>query len=187
MHSHSRNPYLRDIFAALRLAKIFEWKGPDPKHHFSIAIVPTATHHLFKAIGTWTAIEHITLTNLSFPPDYLGIPIPISPPKPLLSRLPSLRTLYLGQATLVNPETIAAMICLSEQESLESVRLVDVYRESIWGPRIRRSDLERAALSFQTDMPPDTRIQRIRRIVKCEGLTERIMGGDRVEGPASLD
>lgn len=79
------------------------------------------------------------------------------------------------------------MVCLSELESLETVRLVDTYRESIWGPRIRRSDLERAALSFQIDMQPDSRIQRIRRIVKCESLTERIIGGDRVEGLASLD
>ena len=127
------------------------------------------------------------MTNLSFPPDYLGIPVPISPPKPLLPQLPSLRTLYLGQATLVNPNSIAAMVCLSKQECLESVRLVDTYRESIWGPRIRRSDLERAALSFQIDLQPEDRVRRIRQIVKCEALTERIMGGDRVEGLSSLD
>lgn len=79
------------------------------------------------------------------------------------------------------------MVCLSKQECLESVRLVDTYRESIWGPRIRRSDLERAALSFQIDLQPEDRVRRIRQIVKCEALTERIMGGDRVEGLSSLD
>ncbi|CAL1709300.1 unnamed protein product [Somion occarium] len=191
LHSHARSCQTSTLslwsHSKFPSPKIFEWMGPDPKHHFSIAIVPTAAHHLFKAIATWSAIEHIVLTNLSFPPEYLGIPVPTSPPKPLLPPLSSLRTLYLGQATFVNPNTIAATVCLPDQHNLESVHLVDTYRESIWGPRIRRSDLEHASLTFQIEMPPDARIARIRQIVKCEALTERIMGGDRVEGLLTLD
>ncbi|KAI0795557.1 hypothetical protein C8Q75DRAFT_456470 [Abortiporus biennis] len=186
LNSHARNPHLRYVYEALSLVnpRTFIWTGPDPEHHFSTAIVPTATSHLFRAMSTWTQIRRIKLTNLSFPSDDLGIKFTLD--KPLLPVLPTLRTLYLGQATMVRPNAIAAMICLPGQDNLQSVRLVDAYRESIWGSRIRRSDIEKAAVTLQLG-DENTIIPRIRKLVKCEVQTERIMGGDRVEGHATLD
>ncbi|KAI0752880.1 hypothetical protein C8Q80DRAFT_482968 [Daedaleopsis nitida] len=101
LHSHSRNPHLSYIYEALSLAnpKKFIWKGPDPEHHFSTAIVPSATYHLIRAVSTWTAVEHITLTNMSFPSDELGRTF--ARDVPLLPPLPTLRTLHIGQATLL--------------------------------------------------------------------------------------
>ncbi|EMD37108.1 hypothetical protein CERSUDRAFT_155594 [Gelatoporia subvermispora B] len=205
LHSHARNPNLPHIYEALSLAdpKTFTWMGPDPDHHFSTAvsllvcafsggdmlgnIVPAATHHLFRAIHTWRRIEHITLTNISFPADPLGLHAPFSHTTPLLPAIPQLRTVYLGQVTLLPPSVIAAMICLPDTHSLEHVRLVDAYRESIWGPRIRRSDVERAVRQIRgcadaEDDVTEALVEKVRRLVRCEAKTERIMGGDRVEG-----
>ncbi|KAI0922983.1 hypothetical protein AcW1_002512 [Taiwanofungus camphoratus] len=188
LHSHARSQKLEYIYEALKLVnpKTFIWLGPDPAHHFSTAIVPQATFYLFRAIRTWTNIQHITLSNLSFPSDDLGMHTPFRHKLPLLPVIPSLRTLCLGQATLLLPSSIAAMICLPGQDSLELVRLVDAYSESIWGPRIRRRDIEKAALALETGSQEEV-IAKVRRLVKCEAMNERIMGGDRVEGPSILD
>lgn len=192
LHSHTTDPHLRWVFHALSLTnpRSFSWTGPDPEHHFSTAIVPTATFHLFQAISTWTNIQHITLTNLSFPSEDSGLNCPpeLNPPKPLLPPLPSLRTLCLGQAVMLRPIAVAAMVCLPGRDNLELVRLVDAYKESIWGARVRRSDIENAARALDTggDNDPDAFVSR-RQVVRCEAKTERIMGGDRVEGVTSLD
>jgi hypothetical protein len=78
--------------------------------------------------------------------------------------------------------------------SLTSVRLVDCYVESIWGPRLRRADLERAVLEAQCGGNSligegergggryDAELDRVRAVVRCEALTERIIGGDRADG-----
>ena len=80
------------------------------------------------------------------------------------------------------------MISIPGQDNLESIRLVDAYRESIWGPRIRRGDVERAAMGLGIGIGNKKElIERVRKLVRCEARTERIMGGDRVEGLASLD
>lgn len=139
-------------------------------------------------MSTWTNIHHITITNLSFPSDDLGLHTSFSYDKPLLPALPTLRTLYLGQATLLRPGAVAAMISIPGQDNLESIRLVDAYKESIWGPRIRRGDVERAAMGLGIGIGNKKElIERVRKLVRCEARTERIMGGDRVEGLASLD
>lgn len=166
--------------------KTFVWNGPDPDHHFSTAIVPTAAFYLFRAIRTWTRIVHITITSVSFPSDELGLHGPLAHDMPLLPVIPTLRTLSLGQATLLPPGSVAAMICLPGQDSLELVRLVDAYSESIWGSRIRRRDVERAAVALIKGAPEDI-IVKVRRLVRCEAKTERIMGGDRVEGLQVLE
>jgi len=84
---------------------------------------------------------------------------------------------------------------------LREMRLVDAYKESIWQKRIRRKDLEAVALEIaSSDTPIDSSyhaptgevdskavVERIREIVSCEALTERIMGGDRAEGMTTLD
>ncbi|RDX41875.1 hypothetical protein OH76DRAFT_1449137 [Lentinus brumalis] len=182
LHSHSSNPHLGYIYEALSLAnpKTFVWRGPDPEHHFSTAIVPTATYHLICAISTWTVIEHITLTNMSFPSDELGVNTPFSRDAPLLPPLPSLRTLYIGQATLLPPSSVAAMLARPGQDALECVRLVDTYRHSIWGNRIRLRDVEDAVGQLRT-IGAEQRaeaLRRVRRVVSCEKKTERTQGGD---------
>ncbi|KAI8972430.1 hypothetical protein BD414DRAFT_581328 [Trametes punicea] len=191
LHSHMNNPHLGYIYEALSLAnpKSFVWMGPDPEHHFSTAIVPSATYHLIRALSTWTAIEHITLTNLSFPSDELGLNTPFSRDAPLLPGLPSLRTLYIGQATLLPPSTVAAMLALPEYATLSHVRLVDTYRYSIWGPRMRRRDIEQAAetLGGLREEQRAELIERVRRVVSCEKKTERIMGGDSGDSQGLLD
>ncbi len=79
------------------------------------------------------------------------------------------------------------MVCIPGQENLESVRLVDAYMESIWGPRIRRGDVERAAVGLGRGKDNEQElVERVRKLVRCEAKTERIMGGDRVEALAPL-
>ncbi|KAI0693679.1 hypothetical protein C8T65DRAFT_760370 [Cerioporus squamosus] len=82
------------------------------------------------------AHEHV------LPLDELGVNTPFSRDAPLLPLLPSLRTLYIGQATLLPPSSVAAMLARPGQDALECVRLVDTYRHSIWGDRIRLRDVE---------------------------------------------
>lgn len=122
---------------------------------------------------------------------------------PLLPPIPSLRTLALGKTVFLPPDAIAAMICplipgQEAMDALELIHLVDAYRGSIWGPRIRRSDIERAAsmLARAQCQGEDTAvaeraeaevISRVRRIVRCEAVTERLMGGDRVGGMTVLE
>ena len=133
----------------------------------------------------WTRLRDLHLSNIAFPRDTKG----------LFPALPTLRTLYLGQATLVPVVPLAHLICDPEMKRLTIVRLVDCYVESIWGPRVRRADLERAAVQAQcggiSELSVgenercggryDTALDRIRTVVRCEALTERIMGGDRAD------
>jgi len=86
------------------------------------------------------------------------------------------------------------MVCLEGMINLKQVRLVDAYSESIWGVRIRRSDVEKAGIAlFATGEvglgikgDAEVMIARIRRLVTCERKTERIIGGDRVDGLSIL-
>ncbi|KAI0088307.1 hypothetical protein BDY19DRAFT_1008582 [Irpex rosettiformis] len=200
LNSHVNNPNLHDIYEALILAnpRQFSWLGPDPSHHFSTAIVPTATHHLFRAISTWAFVETVTLTNIAFPSpsephDDRQSPIDNDP---LLPLLPRLRCLYLGQATFLSPSTIAMIACQDldrphdrSSSCLEEIRLVDAYQESIWSKRLRRTDIEKAALALPLSKiyGADVVLDRIRGLVRCEAMNERIMGGDRSEGLVVLE
>lgn len=83
---------------------------------------------------------------------------------------------------------------------LREIRLVDAYKNSIWQERIRRKHLETVAMevaSSDTPLDPwyyaptgeidsEAVLGRIREIVSCEALTERLMGGDRAEGMTTL-
>ena len=83
---------------------------------------------------------------------------------------------------------------------LKEIRLVDAYQESIWQERIRRKDLETVAMEVAAsgvridswyhastgEIDSDAVLGRIRKIVSCEALTERIVGGDRAEGMTTL-
>lgn len=60
--------------------------------------------------------------------------------------------------------------------------MVDAYGTSIWGPRIRRSDIEVAAIAIAQNGAGDKHVDKVRKLVRCEAKTERLMGGDRVDG-----
>lgn len=117
--------------------------------------------------------------------------------------LPSLRTIYFGQVVFLNPAVIVDIVLNHiHVELLTSLRLVDAYQDSIWGPRVRGSDIENAAiqrmvpgrsllpgpplaeLTFEEEKLVWDTLQRIRAVVTCDGLTERIIGGDRASDVA---
>ncbi|GJE98721.1 hypothetical protein PsYK624_149560 [Phanerochaete sordida] len=191
LNSHTHDPHIEEIHHALVLAnpRTFVWLGPDPGHHFSTAIVPPATPHLFRAMSTWTRAAHITLTNIAFPTSTSLPRAPLDPSAPLLPAPPALRTLHIGQATFLPPAAVAALVCAAAPR-LQRVRLVDAYVESIWGPRLRRGDVEAAlaGLGRAADADSDAAArERVRRVVRCEVQNERIMGGDRAEGLRVLE
>jgi hypothetical protein len=195
LHSTNDGDADDQSFQALDLVnpQRFIWTGPDPTHHFSIAIVASAVDVLFGRFRAWTKLQDLHLSNIAFPPRETT--------EGLFLTLPStLRTLHLGQATLVPVVSLVCFLCDPRMNSLKFVRLVDCYVESIWGPRVRRADLERAVVQGQCGgMIPvvgederwegqfDTLLERIRAIVRCEALTERIVGGDRADGLGGLE
>lgn len=71
----------------------------------------------------------------------------------------------------------------------EYIRLVDAYQESIWGPRLRRTDIEKAALALPIceTYGAEVVLEHIRSSVRCEAMNDRIMGGDRSEGLTVLE
>ncbi|KAK0451829.1 hypothetical protein EV421DRAFT_1065670 [Armillaria borealis] len=164
LHSHMRDENLHMIYVALSKANPtkFVWTGPDPPHHFSTAIVPRAVSHLFRALSTYTNLLYLKLTNITF---FYSEPL-------VFPDIPSLRSFYLGQATFLPAATVAAYLSLSSS-ALETVRLVDVYSESIWGPRLRKNDIL-AILA-------ENKRKLVATVLLVDVKTERIMGGDRVD------
>ncbi|KAJ3719137.1 hypothetical protein DFJ43DRAFT_1005486 [Lentinula guzmanii] len=162
-------------------ARHFIWTGPDPPHHFSTAIVSPAVFPLFKALAAYTRLTHLHLTNIAFPssvinPDacWTGIPC-----------LPSLHFLYLGQATFLTAEHITEFVLRSHSGYvLECIRLVDVYEESIWGPRLKLPHILLASATLLAEsgfskLSSSTASDLIERLVRVDAKTERITGGDR--------
>lgn len=148
-------------------------------------IVAPVVDVLFKHFRTWTRLRDLHLSNIAFPGDTKGL-FPI---------LHTLRTLYIGRATLVPVVPLARLLCDPQMSLFTTVRLVDCYVESIWGPRLRRVGLEHVVVEthiyrgelFDEDAEQSRRrsakmLDRIRTVVRCEALTERIIGGDRVDG-----
>ncbi|KAG2159450.1 uncharacterized protein EDB93DRAFT_1237569 [Suillus bovinus] len=181
LHSYSRDSSHHVFEEALSIAnpRVFRWTGPDPDHHFSTAIVAPVASRLCRTFGIWSNIQDITVTNITFSVESDDSVMP------LLPEIPGLRTLYVGQATFLSAGSVAALFCVNRMASLERVRLVDAYCESIWGSRIRRSDIEKAVqiIMFPQDAAQyEGVLSRIRNILTCEKKTERIIGGDRVEG-----
>ncbi|KAG7442862.1 uncharacterized protein BT62DRAFT_904891 [Guyanagaster necrorhizus] len=164
LHSHMRDDNLHMVYVALSKANPtkFIWTGPDPPHHFSTAIVPRAVSHLFRALSTYTNLLYLKLTNITF---FYSEPL-------VFPNIPSLRSFYLGQATFLPAATVAAYLSF-HSSALESVRLVDVYSESIWGPRIRKNDILAILAEHQRDI--------VATVLIVDAKTERIMGGDRVD------
>ncbi|KAF9647092.1 hypothetical protein BDM02DRAFT_3146388 [Thelephora ganbajun] len=174
LRSHTSDPAPWKIGEALNLVnpRKFVWTGPDPPHHFPTVIVPYATYHLFQSIKAWSNLRSLTLTNISFPSRSTLVPVRNADEAPFLplETLTNLRSVYIGQATLVPVRSIAILalarpkakhsICkrkgkdiwYHEQEvegrdsGLREIRLVDAYKESIWQERIHRKDLEAVAM-----------------------------------------
>ena len=146
-------------------------------------IVAPVASCLLKQFASWCNIRHIHVTNISFAAssDTEG------QYPPLMGDVPSLRSLHIGQATFLHPQAVAGMLCQARMAHLDVIRLVDAYSESIWGPRLRRSDVEKAVMTLCRTEEHMTVIARVKRVVTCEKRTERIMGGDRVEGTHILD
>lgn len=138
---------------------------------------------LFKQFSSWCNIRDIIVTNISF----ATVSDPENPFPPLMGDIPSLRSLYIGQATFLHPQAVAGMFCQGGMARLSVFRLVDAYSESIWGPRLRRSDIEKAVKILCRTEEQTAVIARVKGVVTCEKKTERIMGGDRAEGTHILD
>ncbi|KAF9453305.1 hypothetical protein P691DRAFT_694929 [Macrolepiota fuliginosa MF-IS2] len=189
-HTHARDDSLHTIYEALACVnpRTFTWVGPDPPHHFSAAIVPAALPHVLRALATQTNLTHLTLSHAKFPDNGEVLSLP---------RFPSLKTLTLSQVIFLQPEIVAGFLMNSGAgcSQLEYIELVDAYQQSIWGPRLRRSNIEAAAhVHVQlgdigedgVTQPNRTEsilaevLHKIRRIVVCRGKFERIIGGDRV-------
>lgn len=95
----------------------------------------------------------------------------------------------------MDPFEVACIACASDLEALQEIKVVDAYQGSIWGPRVRKTDVKKAAtsgrfvdptLEFELLHSEKDRLVRIRQLVKCEARTERIMGGDRVEAIGTM-
>lgn len=196
-------------------------------------IVRRTALYLFQAISSWTNLRHLKLTNIQFPSLDANMPWSLSyaldriyyldkysmdvidnsssatndiinhlstPSNSYLSRL---QTIYLGLVTFLDPLEIATIACSPGMTSLRSIRVVDAYQGSIWGPRVRIMDVEKALTAhfLESHKTPSTageyegldrtkwksiphledQIWRLRQIVRCEARTERIMGGDRMD------
>ncbi|KAJ4489970.1 hypothetical protein J3R30DRAFT_11834 [Lentinula aciculospora] len=194
----------RLIYISLSNANVrnFIWTGPDPPHHFSTAIVSLAVLPLFTALATYTRLTHLHLTNIAFPNPIInpnlrwtGIPC-----------LPFLRFLHLGQVTFLDAEHIADFVlrCTGHfqasdlnlegsNRALEHIRLVDVYEESIWGPRLKLPHILAASATRLEEPEYSNKLlgwtvlsDLIERVVSVDVETERIIGGDRAIPEVSL-
>ncbi|EAU83908.2 hypothetical protein CC1G_10313 [Coprinopsis cinerea okayama7 len=204
-YSHTRDGNLEMIRLALGLVNPtkFIWTGPDPPHHFSIAIVAQAVPHLFQALHGFTNLQELKLTHIELSnwPKAVGLPI-----------TPSTRRVYIGQATHVSPTMVASGVLLAGNApafQLEQVRLVDAYKESIWGPRVRRSDILAAALNVARQsviqvlgvmgeggdhardrsdgsLDEDAIEELVRQRTLCQAKSGRINGGECVTLPSDL-
>ncbi|TFK32098.1 hypothetical protein BDQ12DRAFT_701319 [Crucibulum laeve] len=192
LYSHTQDSGLHMILTSLEQVnpRRFIWTGPDPPHHFSTAVSLLFTfsaQYLFRAIEGWTNLTHLTLTHISLRLPSGNDNLPFRFPQ-----VPNLRVFYLGQATFIPAESIAIFILGSAGvTALEKVRLVDAYESSIWGRRLRRSDIETLAarIVVASDIGDDEQrkekvvagaVKKIRQFITCEGQTERIIGGDRI-------
>ncbi|VDB85135.1 unnamed protein product [Peniophora sp. CBMAI 1063] len=171
----------------------FTWIGPDPPHQFSTAIVPDACTRVFAHAVHWSSLRTLFLSNVAFPssrsPDMSPSSSPptsiFTSPAPVVQEIfafpvmPALERMDLRNATFLPIKALAKLVCDDRTQRLSHVGLQDCYVESIWGERVRRSHLERITQEFEGGRQPE-RIGRVRVIVVCSAMYERIEGGDRV-------
>jgi len=169
VNSHSLDPYRSLIGEAMIIIDpvVFHWSGPDPPHHWSTAIVPTATEQLCRGISHWTRLRSLHLSHIAFPKEThetAFVSALLHDPHPVL------RHISLSQAVFLSAPVVANIT--TGLKSLQHFHLVDCYVDSIWGSRLRVGDVEHAVQSAED-------VQRVRAVVVCEAKLERIVGGDR--------
>lgn len=182
MNSHLSDPGVHSVGEVLgQLSpEIFCWTGPDPDHHFSTAIVPTAANELCKAIRSWSSLRVLALSNMSFLHDGRELAAALLGLQSERADSES-RTLHvsISKAVFMQPSPVLeiALGC----PSLIEIRLIDVYQHSIWGSRLRRKDVEAIldSLPELTDQRKAELLEIVKMVVKCGAKTERLMGGDR--------
>lgn len=180
----------RSSFFGGRTCYLFQYYRDAPTFP---QIVPTATAYICEAIRYWSRLRALNLSNISFQNhgsdlvDALSFVLPRGNPIILIDRSDWLSTdkeeeayfdLTIKQAVHMHPMWISSLV--TANVLIRSIELVDVYQESIWGPRLRLQDVEQSLMSIliylDMQMPM---IERTRSIVRCSAKTERLMGGDR--------
>ncbi|KAH8829230.1 hypothetical protein DL96DRAFT_1814490 [Flagelloscypha sp. PMI_526] len=206
MYSTRNDPDITtNLFEAIALSnpRSFTWTTPiDRPHHVEIAIVQPVIPHLFRALSTCDLLTNITLTHLAFESTASSAEI-LQHPLCLLATLPRLETLHFDRVVCLPETAISAFLILQTtgrpggfSNPFKKLHLVDVYRESIWGYRIRRSSIEQAAVSTRLrflDCPSSAPcgseediLAFVRKVVVCESKTERLIGGDRADPESSF-
>lgn len=179
LNSLASDPSLKVLSKALAALNptTFSWSGPDPDHNFSCAIVPAATDQLFRGLTSWSNLSYLSLSAISFSRCRGRSLLALSP-----ERHPALKRITIQRAVFVLPGYVASC-AIQCGEGLEELLLVDAYQESIWGPRVRKADVEEAVTSGQIEhdgaVDRSTAFALVRRLVRCEARTERLEGGDR--------
>ncbi|KZT36276.1 hypothetical protein SISSUDRAFT_1050134, partial [Sistotremastrum suecicum HHB10207 ss-3] len=176
MNSLASDPTLHLIADALKTISpsSFTWTGPDPENNFSCAIVPAATGPLLTGIAPWSNLQHLSLSSISFSRCKGATLLTLTP-----FSHPALKSIHISQGVFLAPRSIALLAL--QLPALTRIQLVDVYQESIWGPRVRIADIEHEVAPGVVD--PELGVwegtRRIREIVTCEAKSERLIGGDR--------
>ncbi|KIY68119.1 hypothetical protein CYLTODRAFT_421880 [Cylindrobasidium torrendii FP15055 ss-10] len=166
LHSHQDDPRPESVYNALQRVDPthFLWTAPAAPHRYTTAIVAKCTPHLFAAISSWTRLRDLTLTNMAFFPPTAKSPQP-------LPITPHLESFYLGQVVFLAGTSIAAYLLSGSTKTLQTMTLVDVFGQSIWGPRVNKDHVLSA-------VPEDAR-DAVGEILTVATKTERIIGGDR--------
>lgn len=140
---------------------------------------------VFRAFPSWSSLRVLVLTNLAFPPhanaEGEGTPgkLTVTDYATLMSSLPAIQNIYLGQVTFLDPAIIANVISHKTcPPRLSKIQLVDAYRGGIWGSRVRLGDIEEYTRRLDGSVEW---VESTRRIVHCGAKTERIEGGDRMD------
>ncbi|KAF8579959.1 hypothetical protein K439DRAFT_339820 [Ramaria rubella] len=183
LNSHLNDPNAHLISEALcRVSpEVFAWRGPDPDHHFSTAIVSTAAHQLCKAIATWSALHTLELSNIAFLNNGFDLCEALLDARTLpFSSYSGPVRVVISQAVFILP-IVVLRIALGVS-MLEELRLIDVYQHSIWGFRLRLDDVERLVTDERACgvyTSEKEALARVRDVVCCVARTERLIGGDR--------
>jgi len=140
-------------------------------------IVPAATDQLFRGLSSWSNLVHLSLSAIHFSRCRGRSLLYLTP-----EHHPVLKRITIQRAVFVLP-SYAAECAIRCSDGLEELLLIDTYQESIWGPRVRKSDVEEAVISGKCELngilDTSDALEIVRKLVRCEARTERLEGGDR--------